>query len=203
MKVGYPVVVVCDDEEFKKVLSDYPVEVILTPSNLKSGSDRIAYTLKNLDYDVVVNLQGDEPTIHPQDVKKIFQTLEQDQVATLSYQIENEEDYINPNVVKVITDKNGYALYFSRSPIPFYRDIDFSQMLKILKPQKHIGVYGYHKDVLLEFSFNLKPSPLEEVEKLEQLRLLYNGYKIKVIQASKDSIGIDTKEDYERFCSLI
>lgn len=76
-------------------------------------------------------------------------------------------------------------------------------MLNILKPQKHIGIYGYRKEVLLDFSFKLSPSAIEEVEKLEQLRLLYNGYKIKVIQASKDTLGIDTKEDYEKFCQLI
>lgn len=203
LKSGYPVVVVCDDEEFKKVLSDYPVEVILTPPNLKSGSDRIAYALKDLDYDVVVNLQADEPLIDPKDIKKVFDALEMSFVATLSYPIEKEEDYINPNIVKVITDKDDYALYFSRSPIPFYRDVDFTQMLKILKPKKHIGVYGYHKNVLIDFSFNLKPSALEEIEKLEQLRLLYNGYKIKVIQASKDTLGIDTEEDYQKFCQLI
>lgn len=203
LKVGYPVVVVCDDEKFKKVLSDYPVEVIITPSNLRSGSDRIAYALKDLDYDVVVNVQGDEPLLDFEDIKKVFYALKDSPVATLSYPIEKEEDYINPNIVKVITDKEGYALYFSRSPIPFYRDIDFSDMLKILKPKKHIGVYGYHKDVLLNFSFYLKPSPLEEIEKLEQLRLLYYGYKIKVIQASKNTLGIDTKEDYERFCQLV
>lgn len=203
LKVGYPVVVVCDDLEFKNVLKDYPVEVILTPSDLKSGSDRVAFALKDLDYDTVVNLQGDEPTVDPQDIKKIFQALEKDKVATLSYPIEKEEDYINPNIVKVVIDKDNYALYFSRSPIPFYRDIDFSKMLNILKPQKHIGIYGYRKEVLLDFSFKLSPSAIEEVEKLEQLRFLYNGYKIKVIQASKDTLGIDTKEDYERFCQLI
>ena len=203
LKSGYPVVVVCDDLEFKKVLKKYPVEVILTPSDLKSGSDRIAYALRELDFDYVVNVQADEPLLDPKDIDKVFNALMDSQVSTLSYPIQNEEDYLNPNIVKVITDKDGYALYFSRSPIPFYRDINFTDMLNILKPQKHIGVYGYQRQALLDFAYKLKPSPLEEIEKLEQLRLLYNGYKIKVIQASKDTLGIDTKEDFEKFCSLI
>jgi 3-deoxy-manno-octulosonate cytidylyltransferase (CMP-KDO synthetase) len=121
----------------------------------------------------------------------------------LYYPIEKEDDYLNPNIVKVISDKDDFAIYFSRSPIPFYRDLDFNQMLKILTPKKHLGIYSYHKKVLIDFSYNLKPAPIEEVERLEQLRFLYNGYKIKLAKASKDTVGIDTKEDYERFCSLI
>lgn len=203
LKTDLPVIVACDSEEFAEVLKHYPVDIILTPKELKSGSDRIAYAIKDEDLDYIVNVQGDEPLIDPKDVVKLFELLEESPVATLYYPIENEDDYLNPNIVKVISDKDDFAIYFSRSPIPFYRDIDFSQMINVFIPKKHIGIYGYRKESLLDFSFRLKPAPIEEIEKLEQLRFLYNGYKIKVAKASKDTVGIDTKEDYEKFCSLI
>ncbi len=203
LKSGFPVMVACDSKDFLEVLKDYNIEIVLTPSDLKSGSDRIAYAIKDLDVKYIVNVQGDEPLISPEDIKKIFEYLKNDKVVTLAYQINNEDDYLNPNVVKVVVDKDNYALYFSRSPIPFYRDIDFYQIYKIFSPLKHIGIYGYQKEALIDFSINLKPSPLEEVEKLEQLRFLYNGYKIKVIKAEKDTIGIDTKKDYEKFCNIL
>lgn len=203
LKSGFPVMVACDSKDFLEILKGYDIEIVLTPSDLKSGSDRIAYAIKDLDVKYIVNVQGDEPLISPEDIKKIFENLKNDKVVTLSYPINNEDDYLNPNVVKVVVDKDNYALYFSRSPIPFYRDIDFYQMYRIFSPLKHIGIYGYQKKALLDFSINLKSSPLEEVEKLEQLRFLYNGYKIKVLKAEKDTIGIDTKEDYEKFCKIL
>jgi len=203
LKTGIPVIVACDSQEFVEILKDYPIEIILTPSDLKSGSDRIAYAVKDKDLDYIVNVQGDEPLIEPRDIVKLFDLLKDSPVATLYYPIEKEDDYLNPNIVKVISDKDDFAIYFSRSPIPFYRDLDFNQMLKILTPKKHLGIYGYHKKVLIDFSYNLKPAPIEEVEKLEQLRFLYNGYKIKLAKASMDTVGIDTKEDYEKFCSLV
>lgn len=203
LKSGFPVMVACDSKDFLEILKGYDIEIVLTPSDLKSGSDRIAYAIKDLDVKYIVNVQGDEPLISPEDIKKIFENLKNDKVVTLSYPINNEDDYLNPNIVKVVVDKDNYALYFSRSPIPFYRDIDFYQMYRIFSPLKHIGIYGYQKKALLDFSINLKSSPLEEVEKLEQLRFLYNGYKIKVLKAEKDTIGIDTKEDYEKFCKIL
>ncbi len=203
LRSGFPVMVACDSEDFFEALKDYNIKIVLTPSDLKSGSDRIAYVVKNLDVKYIVNVQGDEPLVSPEDIKKIFENLKSDKVVTLSYPINNEDDYLNPNVVKVVVDKDNYALYFSRSPIPFYRDIDFHKMCRIFSPLKHIGIYGYQKDTLLDFSTNLKPSPLEEIEKLEQLRFMYNGYKIKVIQAENDTVGIDTKEDYEKFCKIL
>lgn len=196
------VIVACDDEEFKKALKDYPVEIILTPSDLQSGTDRIAYAVKNLNYDYIVNVQADEPLLDPQDIERVFKALQKDKVASLYFPIDDEEDYLNPNIVKVVLDKDDYAIYFSRSPVPFYRDIDFIGLKKLGYPLKHIGVYGYHRDTLLNFSHHLNKPSIENIEKLEQLRLLYNGYKIKMIKASKDTIGIDTKEDFERFCSI-
>ncbi len=200
------VIVATDSREIADIFkNEKKIEAILTPSDLKSGSDRVAYVAKQLNEEKIINVQGDEPLLDPSDIEKVVEGLNEAPVTTLSYPIKDEEDYINPNVVKVILDKEGFALYFSRSPVPFYRDLDFNQMLKRFKNpvKKHIGVYGYRKDVLMEFAYSLKPSPLEEIEKLEQLRLLYNGYKIKVFEASKDSLGIDTKDDFDRFCRIM
>ncbi|MEZ0323479.1 MAG: 3-deoxy-manno-octulosonate cytidylyltransferase [Hydrogenothermaceae bacterium] len=197
------VIVACDDDEFKEVLKEYPIDVILTPSDIQSGSDRIAYVIKDLDYDFIVNVQADEPLLNPVDIEKVAVALKDYPITTLAYPITEEEDYLNPNVVKVVLDRENCGIYFSRSPIPFYRDIDFNTLKNLKYPLKHIGIYGYRKDVLLNFAYSMEKSPIEEIEKLEQLRLLYNGYKIKIFIASKDTIGIDTKEDFERFCTLI
>ncbi len=160
---------------------------------------------KDIDQEKIINVQGDEPLLLPEDIQKVIDGLDDAQITTLSFPINNEEEYINPNVVKVVTDREGYALYFSRSPIPFYRDIDFSQMLRNFENpvMKHIGVYGYRKDALMDFAYRLKPSVYEQIERLEQLRLLENGYRIKVFTAQKDTLGIDTEEDFEKFCRII
>ncbi|WP_456392085.1 3-deoxy-manno-octulosonate cytidylyltransferase [Persephonella sp.] len=199
------VIVATDSEEIASIFDGSPVEAVLTPSDLKSGSDRVAYVARDIDADRIINVQGDEPLLDPSDIQKVIEGLSEADVTTLSYPITDEEDYINPNVVKVVTDKNGYALYFSRSPIPFYRDIDFTQMINGFKNpvKKHIGVYGYRKEVLMDFAYRLEPSDYEQIEKLEQLRLLENGYRIKVLPAEKDSLGIDTEEDFKRFCSIV
>ncbi|WP_456383817.1 3-deoxy-manno-octulosonate cytidylyltransferase [Persephonella sp.] len=199
------VIVATDSEEIASIFDGSPVEAVLTPSDLKSGSDRVAYVARDIDADRIINVQGDEPLLDPSDIQKVIEGLSEADVTTLSYPITDENDYINPNVVKVVTDRNGYALYFSRSPIPFYRDIDFTQMINGFKNpvKKHIGVYGYRKEVLMDFAYRLEPSDYEQIEKLEQLRLLENGYRIKVLPAEKDSLGIDTEEDFKRFCSIV
>ncbi len=200
------VIVATDSREIADIFkNEKKIEAVLTPLDLKSGSDRVAYVAKELNEEKIINVQGDEPLLDPEDIEKVVDGLDEAPVTTLSFPISSEEDYLNPNVVKVVLDKNRYALYFSRSPIPFYRDIDFSQMVSSFENpvQKHIGVYGYRKDVLVDFAYRLKPSYLEEIEKLEQLRLLYNGYKIKVFQAKKDTLGIDPPDTFERFCQLV
>lgn len=197
------VIVACDDEEFVRVLEGYPVEVILTPPDLQSGTDRIAYVMKYLDYQHIVNVQADEPLLDPQDIEKVFEALENHKAASLYFPISKEDDYLNPNIVKVVLDSQSYAIYFSRSPVPFYRDIDFENLKKLGYPLKHIGVYGYRRDILLEFAHGLQKPDIENIEKLEQLRLIFNGYKIQMIQASRDTVGIDTEEDFQRFCSLV
>ncbi len=205
VKSARKVIVATDSEEILNIFKNSPVEAVLTPSDLKSGSDRVAFVAKDLNEEKIVNVQGDEPLLEPEDIEKVIEYLDEAEITTLSFPIKKEEDYINPNIVKVITDKNGYALYFSRSPIPFYRDLDFTQMLNSFESpvKKHIGIYGYRKKALMDFAFGLKPSMYEQIEKLEQLRLLENGYKIKVIPARKDTVGIDTKEDFETFCRLM
>jgi len=177
------VIVATDSEEIRSVLEGInDIEVVMTPSDLKSGSDRVAYVAKNLEDEKIINVQGDEPLIPPQDIEKLIEELNSADVTTLAYPIDSED-----------------ALYFSRSPIPFYRDIDFKQMKEKYTniPLRHIGIYGFRKDVLMDFSYRLEPAPVEDIEKLEQLRLLYNGYRIKVIIASRETIGIDTKEDFD------
>lgn len=199
------VIVATDSKEIADIFkNEKKIEAVITPSDLKSGSDRVAYVAKDLNEEKIINVQGDEPLLDPEDIEKVVDGLDYADVTTLAYPISSEDDYFNPNVVKVVLDKMGYALYFSRSPIPFYRDIDFTQMIKNFKNPvlKHIGVYGYKKDILMKFAYSLKASIYENIEKLEQLRLLENGYKIKVFIANKDSLGIDTKEDFEKFCQL-
>ena len=200
------VIVATDSEDIKSVLEDISdIEVVMTPSDLKTGSDRVAYVAKDLEDEFIINVQGDEPLIPPQDIEKLIEELKNADVTTLVYTITSEEDFLNPNVVKVVVDKDNYALYFSRSPIPFYRDIDFNRLKQEYPylPLRHIGIYGYRKNVLLDFAYKLEHAPIEDIEKLEQLRLLYNGYNIKVVMASKNTIGIDTKEDFEKFCKMV
>ncbi|WP_457641536.1 3-deoxy-manno-octulosonate cytidylyltransferase [Persephonella sp.] len=200
------VIVATDSTEILSIFkNDRNIEAVLTPEELNSGSDRVAYVAKELNEEKIINVQGDEPLLDPEDIEKVVDALDVADVTTLAFPLSDEKDYINPNIVKVVTNKNSYALYFSRSPIPFYRDIDFSEMVRKYKNAilKHIGIYGYKKDVLMDFAYKLPPSPLEDIEKLEQLRLLYNGYRIKVLTAKKDTLGIDTKEDFELFCKLI
>jgi len=205
VKNAKKVIVATDSDLILDIFKDDKrIDAVLTPENLKSGTDRVAFVAKNLPYEKIINVQGDEPLIDPEDIEKIIDTLDGTQIATLSFPINKEDEYLNPNVVKVVTDAKSYAIYFSRSPIPFYREIDFTKMVSLYKNiiLKHIGIYGYKKDILMEFAYRMDPSPIEEIEKLEQLRLLYNGYRIKVIKAKRDTLGIDTEEDFKRFCKI-
>jgi 3-deoxy-manno-octulosonate cytidylyltransferase (CMP-KDO synthetase) len=165
-------------------------------SNLmhESGSDRIAEAVQHLNADVVVNVQGDEPFIHPQSLQNLITAFEYPEVhvASLMHEIHSLEDINNPNIVKVVVDKNDFALYFSRSVIPFNRNNDYP-----VAYQRHIGVYAYRKSMLLQF-VQWPLSTLEQIEKLEQLRYLENGIKIKMIATSFTGIGIDTPEDLEK-----
>jgi len=192
-RTGFPVILATDSVEIKKVV-DNLCEVHITPSDLPSGSDRVAYVVERLKDKpkYVINYQGDELFAYKEDLENLIKVLREGApVATLATPMEDLSDFENPNNVKVVTNREGYALYFSRSPIPFARDC-FK-----FKPMKHIGIYAFVTETLLKFS-KLPPTPLEETEKLEQLRLLENGIPIKVVKTSNFYHGVDTEEDIRK-----
>lgn len=168
----------------------------------ETGSDRIAEAVQNIDCDIVINVQGDEPFLKKDPLKQLIDVFYKDDkkeisLASLKIQLRESEEIRNPNNVKVITDNNGFALYFSRSVIPFHRELSYD-----VTYYKHIGVYAFRKEALLKFS-SLEMTPLEISEKLEQLRYLENGMKIKMVETDFVGIGIDTPEDLEKAKKLI
>lgn len=168
----------------------------------ETGSDRIAEAVQNIDCDIVINVQGDEPFLKKEPLKQLIDVFSNDDkkevsLASLKIQLKESDEIRNPNNVKVITDNNGFALYFSRSVIPFQRELSYD-----VKYYKHIGVYAFRKEALLKFS-SLEMTPLEISEKLEQLRYLENGMKIKMVETDFVGIGIDTPEDLEKAKKLI
>ncbi|MDI6785637.1 MAG: 3-deoxy-manno-octulosonate cytidylyltransferase [bacterium] len=190
------VIIATDDEKIVAAAKKFTKKVVLTSKDHKSGTDRIAEVSKCLDSEIIVNIQGDEPLISPLAINEVispFLNKKELNMVTLKCLIKNKEDLLNPNVVKVISNRNNYALYFSRSVIPY------SNSLKDLDKNyyKHIGIYAYRKDFLLHF-VGLPFSKLEECEKLEQLRALENGYQIMVIETKYESLSVDTKEDLEK-----
>ncbi|MCL2485903.1 MAG: 3-deoxy-manno-octulosonate cytidylyltransferase [Endomicrobia bacterium] len=185
--------VATDDKRIFEAVKSFGYNAFMTPENCKSGTDRIAFVaskfLKN--YGVFINVQGDEPLIDPALIDELSLEMKKNkklEFITAAFLLKKAEDIKNPNIVKVVFDKDGYALYFSRSPIPYNRD-----NVKV-KYYKHMGIYGYKKDFLANFAKS-KPSMLEKAECLEQLRALENGKKIKIVVAKKDSVGVDTPED--------
>ena len=185
-KTGFPVLLATDSERVKEVVEDL-CEVVLTPSEIPSGSDRVLYAVRDLNVKYVINYQGDEPFAYREDIEKIFNELERgEKVVTLAKR--DKEAYERPEDVKVVLDEKGYALYFSRSSIPYFRNEDN------FYPLKHVGIYGFKKETLIEFG-NMKKGKLEEIEGLEQLRLLERGIKIKVILTENYYHGVDTQED--------
>ncbi len=170
--------------------------------NHETGSDRIAEAVANIDCDIVINVQGDEPFLKTEPLKQLIEVFKNDfnkeiSLASLKIKLTEKEEIENPNNVKVITDLNDFALYFSRSVIPFQRDISAETVY-----YKHIGVYAFRKEALLEFT-KLPMKPLEIAEKLEQLRYLEYGKKIKMIETDFVGIGIDTPEDLEKARKLL
>ena len=168
----------------------------------ETGSDRIAEAVQNIDCDIVINVQGDEPFLKKEPLQQLIDIFYEDEkkeisLASLKIQLKESEEIRNPNNVKVITDNNGFALYFSRSVIPFQRELSYD-----VTYYKHIGVYAFRKEALLKFS-SLEMTPLEISEKLEQLRYLENGMKIKMVETDFVGIGIDTPEDLEKAKKLI
>ena len=196
------VYVATDSIEIKEVCETFTNNVIITKSTHKSGTDRIGEAVSAIDCDIVINVQGDEPFIEPSLIEALVNSFSNSEISMSSAmsKINNVKDLQNTNVVKVVTDLHNNALFFSRSLIPFPRDVkEISSANEVIEESqffRHIGIYGYRKDFLLHF-VNLEQSYLEKVEKLEQLRALENGFKIKMIEANSSLIGIDTREDYE------
>jgi 3-deoxy-manno-octulosonate cytidylyltransferase (CMP-KDO synthetase) len=186
------ILVATDDEQIVKVVEGFGAKVVLTAKSHESGTDRCGQVIQLLQnqFEIVVNIQGDEPMVNPLQLKELIDVFKnpQAQIATLKSLITNEEDIANPNVVKVVTSKDSKALYFSRSTIPYNRNnTDVSYF-------KHIGLYAYTTDTLKEIT-QLSVGELEKIESLEQLRWLENGYNIFVALSNFKNIGIDTPED--------
>ena len=188
------VYVVTDSKEIYNYLIKHHKNILFSKENHVSGSDRIAEFAKNMEVDIIVNVQGDEPLIDKKSLQKLVNTFKLDKdkkidLVSLMKVISNMEEIENPNNVKVVTDSDDFAIYFSRSPIPFN-----SASNPKLNYFKHIGIYGFRKKSLVDF-YNSKPTKLELIEKLEQLRYLESGKKIKMVISNFDGIGIDTMED--------
>lgn len=193
------ILVATDDKRIFNAVINFGGNVVMTSRSHKSGTDRIGEAVKNIKCDIVVNIQGDEPMIDPRNIDKAIEPLIKNRtinVSTLSYKISDKKEIANPNVVKVVADSNGNALYFSRSTIPFNRDNSKTNYFK------HIGLYVYRKDYLIKL-IKMKPSRLELTEKLEQLRILESGEKIKVIETKIDSHSVDTPADLRKIRKLI
>jgi len=187
------VFVVTDNNIIYKEINENGGKAIMSKKEHESGSDRIAEAVAEMDVDIIVNVQGDEPFIKKEPLEKLVRLFNDPgvQVASLMRKISREEAG-NPNNVKVLTDRSGYALYFSRSIIPYQRDEKMNAGYFL-----HVGVYAYKKDVLMSFT-KWPQSTLEKIEKLEQLRYLENGIKIKMAETDYNNIAIDTPEDLER-----
>lgn len=196
-------VVATDDTRIFNTVREFGGEVILTSPNHQSGTDRIAEAVRTKgfqDSDIIVNIQGDEPTIEPNTIDAAVCIFEKDpsvNMGTLAFMVKNEEEIRSPDIVKVVMDKDGFALFFSRFPIPYFRGKDGSPLY-----YKHIGLYAYRKDFLLKFS-ELPKGRLEMAESLEQLRALENGYRIKVVVVEVDSVAVDTPEDVGKVIKIL
>ncbi len=205
------VIVATDDSRIYDVVTGYGAEVLMTATHHESGSDRTAEVAEGLPTgSIIVNVQGDEPMISPAAIDRAVETLIRDETAdivTTSEPINDVAELMNSNVVKVVTNDAGFAIYFSRSPIPYPREATMRygspdaalenepELLGLYR--KHTGLYVYRREFVIKFS-NMEPSKLERIELLEQLRALENGACIRVVEVSESSIGVDTAEDLER-----
>ena len=195
------VVVATDDMRIADEVLKFGGQYAMTDPNLRSGTDRCREALYILDeqYDAVVNIQGDEPFIDPNQINQVIELIGRDdtQLATLAKRIEDKDELFSPNTVKVVMDKQGNALYFSRNPIPFMRNLGHDKWLQNGEFHKHIGLYAYKTETLCQIAA-MPSTPLETAESLEQLRWMENGLRIRVGITQLDSISIDTQEDLER-----
>ena len=194
------VIIATDHEKIKEAAESFGARVCMTASTHATGTDRVAEVAQHLDAHIIVNLQGDEPLLVPAVISEALMPVLEDEtlpLSTLKTIIDDETDILNPNVVKVVTDINDCALYFSRSPIPFRKDNKPSGAIF-----RHIGLYVFRKDFLLTFS-RLPRTMLEKAENLEQLRALEHGYRIKVPTSNYKPVGVDTPEDVARVETIL
>ncbi len=195
------VFVATDSEIIFDEIKNIGGNVVMTGEH-ETGSDRIAEAVQSIDCDIVVNVQGDEPFLKTEPLKQLMEVFETDDkkeisLASLKIKLHEKEEVENPNNVKVITDLQGFALYFSRSVIPYHRETSLQA-----EYYKHIGVYAFRKEALLKFS-KLEMTPLEKLEKIECIRYLENGMKIKMIETDFVGVGIDVPEDLEKAKKII
>jgi 3-deoxy-manno-octulosonate cytidylyltransferase (CMP-KDO synthetase) len=193
--------VATDDERIYQAVEQFGGQAIMTRSDHKSGTDRIEEAAEKIgtQADVIINIQGDEPFIQQSQIETLMHLFDEPttQIGTLGKRFETIEAALNPNSPKIVTDKRGFALYFSRSIIPFIRGKEQCEWLQHFPFLKHLGLYAYRREVLREVTL-LPQSPLEIAESLEQLRWLENGYRIRVGLTDVETVGIDTPEDLQR-----
>ncbi len=198
------VVIATDDEKIFNHALTFGAEVVMTSPNHRSGTDRIAEVAARFDADVVVNIQGDEPFIAPSQINALTNFLltnQSLQIATLCKQITDNEQLVSSNIVKVVRSLSDRALYFSRNPIPYLRDVAIEDWLSRAAHFKHIGMYAFRKNALMDIS-KLEATDLELYENLEQLRWLEHDFSIGVLETNLETIGIDTPEDLEKIKSI-
>jgi 3-deoxy-manno-octulosonate cytidylyltransferase (CMP-KDO synthetase) len=188
------VIVATDDERILNTVTAFGGNAVMTSSACRSGTDRVFEAMQHTEADLVINLQGDEPFMRPDMADLLFSVMEKEDLdmATLCSPITDDREYHDPNTVKVVLDGRGFALYFSRSPIPYLRNGSARPLF-----YKHIGIYAFKRDFLERF-VKMPRSRLEEIESLEQLRVLENGFRIRVLTTQYDGFGIDTPADLER-----
>jgi len=197
-------IIATDDERVFQVARSFGAQVRMTRPDHPSGTDRVAEVASNGDAEIIVNIQGDEPLIDPAAIDAAILPLNHDPdvvMATLSKRIEDPREIADPNVVKVVSNHAGDAIYFSRCPIPYDRDAANGGAASRSPCFKHIGLYVYRRNFLLQYS-TLPVGPLEQSERLEQLRALENGYAIRVVETEYESLGVDTPQDLEHVSRL-
>lgn len=188
------VVVATDDERIVAAVESFGGEAVMTSGGHASGTDRVAEVARSIDAVAILNVQGDEPEIDPADLDRLAEAVlePEAEIVTLAAPIADAATFADPNAVKVVIGEGGRALYFSRAPIPWRDGADLSHA------HKHVGVYAYAREALLRFA-GLPPAPAERLERLEQLRALCHGMKIRVLACEREPVGVDTEEDYRRF----
>lgn len=199
------VIVATDDRRIVEAVKAFGGRVEMTSASHETGTDRLAEVAERIDSEIIVNVQGDEPLIEPAMIDEVIRPLVDDDsvmMGTLKSRVRNLHDFLSPNVVKVVTDRDGFALYFSRSPLPFFRDKwndlkDEAFASGRLLCFKHVGIYVYRREFLIRYA-RMPQTPLECSEKLEQLRALENGFRIKVVDTEYESIGVDSPADLEK-----